>query len=900
MRILLIIMLLITASRAGKVYLVLGSDTAIWEGMSVANFNCTYNPSLYLDPGRNTYAVMDPAFRAQHVDSDGTPVKLTWWMMAGNIFRYATNTNFPVNNIMTMYLMKQYHGENIIASGDELSLHYHTFNWTDYDGDGNWYWNQALSFPECRDDFDFTLAQFLLEEQVFPVSFRSGWHFMYNPWQAYLNELIPYSMHNDWPSHSIDLVEPLDNSYDWSQATPQFVPFQPSPENYQLPGGNGGWNVRSVHFRTAVNSTVLNTVFEQASQGIDQVACLWGHLPEDDFVTNISLIDAKLHQLAQNYPNVQFYYCTAVEAMQRWRATGDNTPPQVEVLENISGDLVNWEIRSDEAIFQQQPFLAVKDIYENYQVLQLTETDQYVWQTTEPLERGILAKAAVALCDPSGNQTIRLIKYLPEDQYIDNGNDGFSLIHGSEAPVSANTWGPDAVALDIAPGDSVVVRWVPEIEASRMYSVFLRQPGTESTADSIVLRISNQQQVVQVRELAEIPGSGAWYYAGTAVLDPAGNGYLELVARNHGTATQRMAVDVARFSPLVRERWLVTGQERIDLGMVSIGDTARLSLMLENRGIGPLTVTDLQFNSRQIHVDTDFPQIIPAMNRMEVPLRLVAGQIGAVTDTLVIQSDDPARPRIMLPFSAEITNYFQISDNDDPTGYVESGSWYTSVAQAWGGSSRYSGLNSQPGAWASFTTILDREGEYDISGIVPTTANGANNALYELSVNGVIQDSVFIDQNYNSGSWVVLWRRNLPAGVPVMVRIADTGQSTNSGVLRADAILFRNVDPVSQLADAEPGNLSGFELLPNYPNPFNPSTTIEFVVDQLTTRVELKVFDLGGREVATLESGQLAPGRYRRQWNGTDRSGNPAASGMYFYRLQAGERQQVRKMILLH
>jgi len=37
-------------------------------------------------------------------------VKLTWWMMAGNIFRYATNTNIPNPNIMTLYLMKKYQG----------------------------------------------------------------------------------------------------------------------------------------------------------------------------------------------------------------------------------------------------------------------------------------------------------------------------------------------------------------------------------------------------------------------------------------------------------------------------------------------------------------------------------------------------------------------------------------------------------------------------------------------------------------------------------------------------------------------------------------------------------------------------------------------------------------------
>ncbi|MDW7681436.1 MAG: hypothetical protein SCK70_12795, partial [bacterium] len=222
---------------AAEVYLVLGSDTAIWQGMNVRQHDCYYNIDLYVNPAANTYQVMDPMFRAQFKDSYGTPLKMTWWMMAGNIFRYARNNNVPIPNIMTLYLMKKYHGDNIAVIGDELSLHYHTFFWSDYDGDGMYYWNQSLTFMECFDDFNYTMAQFLLDEQLFPVSFRSGWHYMDNDWQNYLDErVLPYSMHNDYPSKRTDLTEPLDNTYDWSMAPAEFVPYNPSPENYQIPG----------------------------------------------------------------------------------------------------------------------------------------------------------------------------------------------------------------------------------------------------------------------------------------------------------------------------------------------------------------------------------------------------------------------------------------------------------------------------------------------------------------------------------------------------------------------------------------------------------------------------------------------------------------------------------------
>lgn len=123
-------------SSTGKVYLVLGSDTAIWDGLGVSKYNCTLNLGLYTDPSRNCFAVMDPSWRSQFIDSYGNPLKMTWWMMAGAQFRHATNTNIPVPNIMTLYLIQKYHGKNVEITGDELSLHYHTWKWTDYNGDG--------------------------------------------------------------------------------------------------------------------------------------------------------------------------------------------------------------------------------------------------------------------------------------------------------------------------------------------------------------------------------------------------------------------------------------------------------------------------------------------------------------------------------------------------------------------------------------------------------------------------------------------------------------------------------------------------------------------------------------------------------------------------------------------
>ena len=84
-----------------------------------------------------------------------------------------------------------------------------------------------------------------------------------------------------------------------------------------------------------------------------------------------------------------------------------------------------------------------------------------------------------------------------------------------------------------------------------------------------------------------------------------------------------------------------------------------------------------------------------------------------------------------------------------------------------------------------------------------------------------------------------------------------------------------------------------YELEQNYPNPFNPATTISFSLPSRSF-VSLKVFDALGREVSILLAKELPAGTYSLQWNAVD-----LPSGVYFYRLQADDFIETKKMILL-
>ncbi len=84
-----------------------------------------------------------------------------------------------------------------------------------------------------------------------------------------------------------------------------------------------------------------------------------------------------------------------------------------------------------------------------------------------------------------------------------------------------------------------------------------------------------------------------------------------------------------------------------------------------------------------------------------------------------------------------------------------------------------------------------------------------------------------------------------------------------------------------------------YYLMQNYPNPFNPSTSIEFTLLK-PEFVELKVYNILGKEVTTIVSNKLNQGNHTYQFDASRFS-----SGVYYYRIEAGEFQDVKKMVLI-
>ncbi len=153
----------------------------------------------------------------------------------------------------------------------------------------------------------------------------------------------------------------------------------------------------------------------------------------------------------------------------------------------------------------------------------------------------------------------------------------------------------------------------------------------------------------------------------------------------------------------------------------------------------------------------------------------------------------------------------------------------------------------------------------------------------------VSNDSLLWDFNPALGNLILSCEPEHSGEDSLMITVTD-----DSGAAVTDTMRVLVNPPSGIFAEAENPIPTEFALKQNYPNPFNPSTTIDFDIPK-TSEVILEIFNILGEEVATLVSDRLTAGSYSYEWS------RPAgmASGVYLYRLEAGEFVETRKMILM-
>jgi len=199
---------------------------------------------------------------------------------------------------------------------------------------------------------------------------------------------------------------------------------------------------------------------------------------------------------------------------------------------------------------------------------------------------------------------------------------------------------------------------------------------------------------------------------------------------------------------------------------------------------------------------------------------------------------------------------------------------------------------------------------------IPAAADLATNQLHTVTTGeqyeGVLvhaQDATVLNADIGFGEWMI---SNGTAADTC--RVDDEAYydyvpvvNDNVYVLGIVSFTFGNykIEPrgnadiaVNPVGVPDDGTGSRFGLFQNAPNPFNPKTTIAFSLPE-PVEVKLDVYDVSGRRVTTLVDERLGAGEHRVEWDGMGATGDRVASGVYFYKLTAGEKNVSRKMVLL-
>jgi hypothetical protein len=255
-----------------------------------------------------------------------------------------------------------------------------------------------------------------------------------------------------------------------------------------------------------------------------------------------------------------------------------------------------------------------------------------------------------------------------------------------------------------------------------------------------------------------------------------------------------------------------------------------------------------------------------------------------------------------LPFPKEIYYEDVIDTGDDRASLIGDG-WFTSANQGYyGDTPAYLNEVGTGESSCVFEFLVPKTAEYEIFGWWVSSSNRSENTPFIIEhANGT--DTVGKNQVSGGSAWQSLGSYELSGEDLHTVSITDDASAGNNATyVVADAIRIVSYDStvVSSVEGDRGLTDKTFKLYQNYPNPFNPSTKIKYIIPRSTNYpfVRLKIYDILGNEIVTLVNKKQTSGKYEVEFS-ANTVNKELSSGVYIYRLQAGEFMDSKKFMLL-
>ncbi len=245
---------------------------------------------------------------------------------------------------------------------------------------------------------------------------------------------------------------------------------------------------------------------------------------------------------------------------------------------------------------------------------------------------------------------------------------------------------------------------------------------------------------------------------------------------------------------------------------------------------------------------------------------------------------------------APVVDFEEIIDTGDDSASVSSG-WSESANSGFYAETKsLIALGGDGSVTVDFNPALPDEGLYQVYGWWVSSGNRAKKAPFIIQ-HSTGTDTLYADQTVNNSQWVKLGEYRFSGTHTDQVTVNNFGVASDRYVV-ADAVRFVGIeDNTGVYNEYEVSNPESFKLLPAYPNPFNPSTNIQYQLSVNST-VTVEVFDTIGRKITTLFSGNRSYGTHSLNWDASS-----VSSGIYLIKVKAingsGSFTDIQKVTLI-